>query len=379
LTAGEPYAVKTPDGIGLIGNTDISWMPDNETVVFGSIAPGRYGVHLMSLNTSTGTVRALPGGGGYAADADVSPDGNFIAFTSGGPEYDLVEFSVAGGEPRAMLATGLVEQGATWHPNGNEFVFSRRGLSGHSKLFSRTRDGSWERPVLPAESHADQRSYYSPAYSPDGQRIVYEKHGLEGHILHVSLVSGTRSVRIDKESDDQHGPVWSPDGSWILYARQRRGLWELAQVRSDGSGAPATLTTEGVGPAGATRAVWSPSGELIAYASSHGLRVMRRDGKPRVLTAEVPALFAFSKTDKELIALRRVDRHTARTVSIDTSTGLEKVLGQTHLPAQTTVSGLSLHPSGASFLTTTSTSREDVWVLERESEPSGWRRWFGRR
>ena len=58
LPDGEPYRVQMPPGIGVIGNTNISWMPDNKTVVFGSNAPDRFGVHLMSLNLSSGVLQS---------------------------------------------------------------------------------------------------------------------------------------------------------------------------------------------------------------------------------------------------------------------------------------------------------------------------------
>ena len=218
LSTGEPYNVPLPAGIGILG-TGLAWMPDNLSILFSSYLPDSFGTHVVVFNTRTGEIRRLTEGIGNETHPHISSDGSRLAFTSGDTDLDLMEFTASGeGKQRPLLATSFSEERPAWSPNGESYTFSRTGTGGRSKLYSRGARDGWERPLLDPESHEDPHSYYRPKFSPDGQRIAYERYGGEGHLAHVSFVAGSRPSRIDRECDDQHGPVWSPDGQWIVPA-----------------------------------------------------------------------------------------------------------------------------------------------------------------
>ena len=81
--------------------------------------------------------------------------------------------------------------------------------------------------------------------------------------------------------DRQVSPAWSPDGERILYASDRGGSFDIWSIRPDGSGNQ-RLTD---GPQDETLPAWSPNGGRIAYIQETGesygeavLRTMGRDG-----------------------------------------------------------------------------------------------------
>jgi Tol biopolymer transport system component len=228
--SGKPYNVPLPAGIAVAGGTGLTWMPDNRSVVFATYLPDTFGTHIVAFNTETKQIRRLTEGFGNEMHPHVSHDGARLAFTSGDTDVDLVEFSVADArKPKSILATSFAEDWPDWSPSGDMYAFSRTGTSGRSKLYARgIRDG-WERPLLDRESQNDQHSYNRPRFSPDGQRIAYERSGPEGHIVHVAFVAGSRPARIDRESEISTGHLVPRRAMDRVYAPTERRLGSSAR------------------------------------------------------------------------------------------------------------------------------------------------------
>jgi len=127
--------------------------------------------------------------------------------------------------------------------------------------------------------------------SPDGRRIAFAVRK-EGHIrLHVMDADGT-GVRALAPALEVRGTLsWSPDGKWIAMAEGRSS--RLFKVPVDG-GSPVPVT-DGL----ALNPVWSPDGSLIVYSvpdlgASFPIRAVTPDGAARPL----PELFALNGGDR---------------------------------------------------------------------------------
>jgi serine/threonine protein kinase len=80
-------------------------------------------------------------------------------------------------------------------------------------------------------------SHLSPRVSPDGRRVAVTIVSSSGNfdIWIYDLTRSTRS-RLTFEPSREGSAVWSPDGSWIVFASSRKGPSDLFRRRADGSG-----------------------------------------------------------------------------------------------------------------------------------------------
>ena len=103
---------------------------------------------------------------------------NSVVFASGDPDYDLVEMSLDGKPTRPLLATARNESDPAWSPDGNLFAYVT-DRSGQDEIWLRTREGRWvDRPLVTQRDFGDDRTIMlsSPSFSPDGQRIAYQRN-----------------------------------------------------------------------------------------------------------------------------------------------------------------------------------------------------------
>jgi Tol biopolymer transport system component len=115
----------------------------------------------------------------------------------------------------------------------------------------------------------------SPAWSPDGRRLAFERRGQ----IYVINGDGTGLRRVTRLLTDAREPAWSPDGRQIVFTREARAA--LLVVRADGTG-QRVLFTRGIDDT-VDRPAWSPDGRWIAFGlreyGAGSIAVIRRDGR----------------------------------------------------------------------------------------------------
>jgi Tol biopolymer transport system component len=114
------------------------------------------------------------------------------------------------------IESGTIAQ-PRWSPNGKKILFNESP----GQVYTIWPDGS-HRTVI-----SDGDSYFGD-WSPDGESIVFVE-GLHEATLSVSEADGTvRQLSIQRTSEELGPPLWSPNGSKILWmARQQDGSFTL--------------------------------------------------------------------------------------------------------------------------------------------------------
>lgn len=232
---------------------------NGKRVALCSDRTGNYEIWTMTAN-GTGLAQ-LTTLGGYSVFPDFSPAGTKVAFTHGPPENpDL---------------TGIWEADTS-------------SGAAHRLVPAATAPGLW--------------SDAYPAYSPDGQTVLFVRQKMEidpaegfpfpvqGQLWTYDLSSGvTTQLTFDPTLKDQL-PDWSPDGSHIAFGADD----DVFVMRADGSGL-FNLTNSSDSEFGAA---WSPRGCWIAFTGGGNgvpsgqryVQVVRPDGSDRHVVAPTPGL-----------------------------------------------------------------------------------------
>jgi len=118
---------------------------------------------------------------------------------------------------------------------------------------------------------ATQKGIGAPGLSPDGKMLAYAEEGEQGDDLYVMRVAGGERMQLTHDVSRKDGPVFSPDGEKIAFARKTPGdAAEEVCVISTLGGEITTVVQGGVMPA------WSPDGTRLVF-------VNRTEGAPEKL------------------------------------------------------------------------------------------------
>ena len=236
------------------------------TLLFGRWERAR--IEVQSLGTDERTVLIENG-----ADARYVPTGHIVftrLATLMAVPFDLETLAVTG-SPRALLegvaqAANLTNTGwdtGAAHVSVSEtgtLAYLPGGIAPDNQHTLRQVDRSGRVETLPI----DPGPFYRPRFSPDGQRLVVQHHGMTPDLWVHDLARGGQT-RLG--TDGYNGvPLWTPDGVRVTFTASTGGPNDLFWQVADGSRPPERLTTT------TTQEVlvrepgsWSPDGRVLAF------------------------------------------------------------------------------------------------------------------
>ncbi len=167
-----------------------------------------------------------------------------------------------------------------WSPDGDRFAYARL-VDDHYQLFLQTQGGDAQQLTDAPANHR------TPAFSPEGNHIVYASKG-DLYILDLNDLESAPFQLTDTDFAESN-PDWSPDNERIVYTADEDGSTDLYIISSDGT-ETTRLTTTTASESGPR---WSPDGSLIAYAAdldgNNDIYLINDRGEDRTQITEDPA------------------------------------------------------------------------------------------
>jgi TolB protein len=196
------------------------------------------GLYVMHPDGSA--LQRLPGTGPSAQRFCWSPDSKSIVFSlernNGWQMYQMAQDGT--GLTRLTEGNDSVQ---AWI--GTTLYFVR--LDGRSsQAYTLTMDGSRRMQSAP-----DVYKHIQPAFSPDGQRVVFDRYE-PGHPepRHLYLMNrdGTGLTQLTTGDASDVNPTWSPDGTRVVFTRIEAGLIQLYALRLDDKSVNLFIEADGV-------------------------------------------------------------------------------------------------------------------------------------
>ena len=108
----------------------------------------------------------------------------------------------------------------------------------------------------------DGNALSGPRVSPDGRRVVVDRT-MQGN-RDVWLLDGARTSRVTFDAAEDNFPLWSPDGTRIVFRSQRTGAGDLYQKPTSGADVEERLVAS---DQLLTPMSWSSDGRFMLYSS----------------------------------------------------------------------------------------------------------------
>ncbi|HEX6474918.1 MAG TPA: hypothetical protein VF114_07535, partial [Candidatus Limnocylindria bacterium] len=230
-----------------------SWSPDGRQIIYT-----RFAIPDMDATRSDADVwvvaadgtdaHEVVGGEGMQWIPRVSPDGAFMAYTqeeTGGP----------------WANAGPVGPGPGAGPGGGVAVGPIAVPLANADLWQVPLDGSAP-PQRLTENAADDRA---PVFSPDGSSVLFDSTRDGNTEIYVLDLATLQERRLTDDPGEDWGATWSPDGTQVAFNSDRTGTMDIYVMAADGSAVRRITRAEHPWVGNLTPA-WSPDGTRLTYS-----------------------------------------------------------------------------------------------------------------
>jgi TolB protein len=173
-----------------------------------------------------------------------------------------------------LPAIGENECCPAFSPDGQKIVFGTRSMT--QDIYVMNVDGSSLKRLSSLRVNDGDGPFPDPTWSPDGRQIAFVNYD---YGLYVVNADGSNLTRLDHKGLD---PAWSPDGQHLVftsYDHKAGVLNEIGIINRDGSGFRQLTNHEALDQ----RPAWSPDGRYIAFVSDRDgndeIYVINSDGR----------------------------------------------------------------------------------------------------
>jgi serine/threonine protein kinase len=178
----------------------------------------------------------------WVQTAAISPDGKYVAYVD---QAGLLLRSIDSGEihPIPLDFSPAQIWDIRWFPEGGKLLVTKGEGPEKRSIWTVTLFGQ-------AKSERLRDAGGAPAISPDGKSMAFIGGGLQtapeswASEIWVSGINGEAPLKLVPAEEDQglKWPVWSPDGRWIAYWRQKKEI--SIEIRPAVGGPAATLVSQ---------------------------------------------------------------------------------------------------------------------------------------
>ena len=275
------------------------WLPDSRGLLYVSDKDGGRDVYFVRLSRSGGPsgAPARLTTGLRPHTISLSSDGRALTYAVYTETSNIAAVALKSGrsvslrEARPVTTGSQVIEGFSISPDGRWLVFDS-DRNGNQDIWRMPVDGS-SPPELLSAGPEDE---FQPAYSADGRFVAFHATR-SGSIRDLYIVpsEGGQRLRIVVPTPNNLAPRLSPDGRSVLYTVWGEGDVTQAAARRSAGDSGWSQTTPLFTLSNSGSALWSPNGSWIAYARDSQLIRADADGKNPKPVATLPAgYFPFS-------------------------------------------------------------------------------------